>query len=322
MKKKLIYSLSALTVVLVAGISFTIGSIVKEKHTIIGEKDGACKEHIIEGAVVEDSDYKSDTQKQFNNKENNKLTEQDQTIKNKPSTSEDISKNTSTYKIVENKDKGTFEIKFNNKIIVKDLKEGLGETGKYLIYAKIGENNIPDSEILDWDIAFINKQNGKVTILEDALYLEDPYVEESKFYYIIDNTFYGVIEDDKKLFKVDLTKDTINKIMIKNSPNLDYIAGFYSKADLLFVVDKNGDVLSYNDTNNEFIKQSYIVKSNGNVLHFSEIYDTDEFIKDLKFVENYNNKDGLELYVNRYEKDEDGAFFEYNQNEGKFYLMD
>lgn len=261
---------------------------------------------------LDSNSTKSDTEEKSNNESN--------PSKN-TSTSKD-NKKEGTYKVTENTDKGTYEVIFNNKTVVKDLKECIGEMGKYLIFPKIGEDNIPDSEILDWDIAFVHKQTGKVTILEDALYLNDPYEVESNQFAILDNTFYGVIENGNKLFKVDLTKDTITKTIIKNSPELKSIAGFYIETDLLFIIDSKGDILSYNDKTKDFTKHTYKVKSNSNVLHFSEIYDTDEFTKDFKFVFDSDKGSLLLLYLNRYEENEDCVFYQYNANEGNFYLLE
>lgn len=313
MKKNSIYALSALAVITIAGVSFTIGKLYQDNKFV--EKS--------DSLIDITDEYKGNTTEEKNsNVSSIEESKSEDVSESNSQTPTSDNKSEIKYTIIENKDKGTYEVKINNKIVVKDLKDYLGETGKYLIYAQIGENNIPDSEILDWDIAFINKFTGKVTILKDVLYLEDPYAMESQFYSIIDNTFYGVVENEKKLYKIDLNKDTITKDIISKSPTLKNIAGFYSKVDLLFVVDKNGDVLSYNDATKEFKKHSYTAKSTGNVLNFSDIYDTDEFTKDLQFVENHDNKDGLLLYVNRYEDYEDGAFFEYNKAEGNFYLMD
>lgn len=327
MKKNSIYALSALAVITIAGASFTMGRLSQNNKFI--EKNDSLID-ITDEYTGNKTDIEDETDTMENNKEDN-LENIGESGKDTASTNDSKSQSSSnnntktgTYKVIENKDKGTYEVKFNDKVVVKDLKECIGETGKYLIFPKMGKDNIPDSEITDWDIAFINKQSGKVSIFEDALYLDDPYEMESRHYSIIDNTFYGIVEtkNQRKLFKVDLTKDTITKNIIKNSPALKNIAGFYSKVDLLFVVDSKGDILSYNDKTNTFTKQNYTVKSSGEVLHFSEIYDTDDFIKDFKFVENYENKDGLELYVNRYEEHETGAFFEYNKEEGHFYLED
>lgn len=282
MNKKLICTLSAVALIAVAGVSFTIGKTTQKPL---------------------------DTTQQSNNKDNT-----NEVLPN----NEETSKIQLKYEAIDNEEKGTIEIKIDNKVIIKDLRLHLGETDRYLVYSKIGKNNIPDSEILDWDIALINKYTGDVTILEDALYVQDNYIEYTELFYITDNTFYGVKEDSYKLFKIDLSKDTIKEEMIENSPTIENVAGYYNKENLLFIVDPAGDILSYNDKTKEFTKHTYTVQSTVDILNFSEINSPDIFTKVFRFVENHENQDGLELYINRDEESEQYEFFTYDKNNNNF----
>lgn len=338
MKKNSIYALSALAAITIAGTSFTIGKFSQKNITV--ENNESSIHTINESTEIVDNtkenlatnDINQDQEELNTETIKNNSSDKNSTSVTKPSSANNTNNTTNTnksevkYTIVENKNKGTSEINFNNKTVVKDLKECLGETGYYLVFSKIGSNNLPDSEIVDWDIAFIHKLTGKVTVLEDVLYLNDPYEMESQFYSLMDNTFYGIEENGNKLYKIDLSKNTIERNIIKNSPNVSSIAGIHAKTDLLFIVDANGDILSYNDATGKFKTYTYKVKSNGNILHFSETYATDDFIKEFSFVHSHElgdtYEDGLILSVNRDQEHETGAFFIYNQNEDTFYLAE
>lgn len=301
MKNKLIYTLIGIVVVGVVGTSYAF---IKATNTNVTTNNNAITNN--------DSVAENKTE----NKDTSKVSSDNEGLKDADSKF--------TYTITEENENGTVSIKSNNKIILSDLKHKIADTDKYLIYAKIGENNTPNSEIVDWDIAFLNKNTGNTEILKDAQYTEI-YVEYSKLCDVDGNTLYGVLDDTNTLFKIDLTKDNLIREEIEKSPKIKNIAGIYIKKNLVFLVDENDAIVSYNTKTGQFKNHKYFVGTTGENKSFTEIDSNDVHLKEFKFTENYTdeiykNKDGLELYINRDEENEQFAFFMYDENTNDFHI--
>lgn len=311
MKKGQIYTLAALTVFGVAGVFYNLG---KNIHVSTEINQKVTNEN--SNDIVEETENK-DVEIDYNSKEN-----ESQKDLNENNTNNSISK--FTYTISENDENGTLEIKSNDKVILNNLKHKIGETDKYLIYAKIGENNTANSEIVDWDIAFLNKNTGEATVFNDVQYTEI-YVEYSSLCAVNNDIFYGVLDDTNSLFKIDLTKDELIKEAIKSAPKVKNIAGIYAKENLLFLVDEYDDIVSYDIKNGEFKHHKYYIGTTKETKSFTEIDSEDIFFKEFKFIENYTdeiykNKDGLKMCINHYEESEQFNFFAYDKNTNDFYI--
>lgn len=350
MKKKLICTLSVLAAVGVAGVSCTLMSGDKSANnanegyinttSISQNADESNKETDISNETVTSSEN-SETEEVVNTVNNkNQTTDKsdknnqnsvnqsdnikDTEVSNNQSNVRSFETNNVRYTIILDEEIGTYTLSINGKVILEDLKHELAETEKYLIYSKLGENNIANSEVGDWDIMFFNKTTGDVTVLEDAQYVE-MYVEYSSLYAITDSEFYGVLDDTNTLFKVDLTKDEIVKTPIKDAPKVTNIAGFYEKANLLFLVDESGNIISYNVNTGNLKNHKYYVQTTQESNSFNVIHDSYITLKEFKFIENYTdelykNKDGIEMYINRHEADEQAIFFAYDSKTNDFYV--